>query len=120
MNGFETHLGLQAVMRIVETGNAMMQQHQPWSKEHTPETRKALLSEFAELLRQASLLLLPFVPETAQKISLQLGVPYAAQMLEKSFVVTEDLQKWGGCTEWKAVGEPSILFAPVEEAKPAA
>jgi methionyl-tRNA synthetase len=114
MDAFETHLGIQAAMRIVDIGNQMMQQHQPWSKEHTPETRKALLTEFAELLRQAALLLLPFIPETALKISLQLGVPYADKMLSKDFVITEELSRWGGCREWKAVGEPSILFAPVE------
>jgi methionyl-tRNA synthetase len=35
MDSFEVHLALQAVMKIVDTGNQMMQQHQPWSKDHT-------------------------------------------------------------------------------------
>lgn len=114
MDALEFHAGLQAVMRIVEVGNAMMQTHQPWSKDHTPEARTAMLTEFAELLRHVSLLLLPFMPETACKIATQLGVPYAAQMSEKSFAPSKELMAWGGCAEWKVAGEPRILFAPVE------
>jgi methionyl-tRNA synthetase len=114
MDGLEMHLALQAVVKTVDAGNGYMQTHQPWSKEHTSEKRLALLTEFAELLRHIGLMLLPFIPETAQKISTQLGVPYAAQMSEKNFVITDAMKQWGTQTDWKAVGEPSILFAPVE------
>jgi methionyl-tRNA synthetase len=114
MEAFETHTALQTVMRVVDAGNGFMQNHQPWSKEHTPEHRTALLTEFAELLRHVSLLLLPFIPGTAQNIARQLGVPYAEQMQEKAFVITDELKQWGSAKDWKVVGEPSILFAPVE------
>ncbi len=116
MNAFETHAGLQTVMSVVASGNLMMQTHQPWSKDHTPEARTAMLTEFAEFLRHVSLLLLPFMPETAQKMARQLGLPYAEQMTEKSFVITDALKSWGGVKDWKQIGEPSILFPKMEEA----
>ena len=59
-------------------------------------------------------MLLPFVPDAAYRMSKQLNVPYAELMLEKTFVLTDELKAWGGAKDWKRVGEPSILFAPLE------
>ncbi len=114
MDAFEFHHALNHVMAVVSLGNAMMQTHQPWSKDINATQRNALLTEFAELLRHVSLMLLPFMPETAQKMSRQLGIPYADKMLEKSFVITDELKAWGGAKDWNSVGEPAILFPPVE------
>jgi hypothetical protein len=47
-------------------------------------------------------------------MSMQLGVPYAGKVLEKNFVITESLKKWGGASEWKCIGTPAILFPPIE------
>jgi len=58
-------------------------------------------------------MLLPFIPDTAQRISKQLNVPYAGEMLEKSFHITEEMKEWGGIKNWKRVGEPEILFEPL-------
>jgi methionyl-tRNA synthetase len=73
-----------------------------------------MLSRFAESLRHVALLLLPFIPETAKKITEQLNVSYAPKMLEKDFVLTEGIKAWGGEKGWKGVGKPEILFSPVE------
>lgn len=113
MDSFELHRAIQEVCALVETCNQEMQTKQPWTK---PQPEKGvILSEFAEVLRHVSLLLLPFIPETAQKIAAQLAVPSAEKMLEKDFVITPALKKWGGVKKWNAVGEPSILFPPVEK-----
>ena len=84
----------------------------PWG-EKDMEKRHSILTELAECLRHIDLMLLPFIPETAQKIARQLNVPYAEKMLEKDFIITPDMKQWGSQKDWKNVGEPSILFPPL-------
>ncbi|TSC57161.1 MAG: hypothetical protein Greene041662_1042, partial [Candidatus Peregrinibacteria bacterium Greene0416_62] len=31
-----------------------------------------------------------------------------------NFVITEELREFGGVKEWKKIGMPEILFAPLE------
>lgn len=98
---------------IAEAGNAEMERSKPWTLKG--EEKMRTLSSIAEMLRHISLMLLPFMPETAQKISLQLGVPYAPKMLEKSFVITEEMKAWGSQKNWTKVGEPAILFPQLDK-----
>jgi methionyl-tRNA synthetase len=98
-------------LHLVELCNGQMQMHQPWEKER--EQQISILTGLCEFLRHASLMLLPFIPKTAQEISRQLGVPYAEKMLEKDFQIIPEMKKWGGQKDWKKVGEPRILFPPL-------
>jgi len=117
MNAFTFSEALQQVgITLLNFLNQYIDEKKPWKMEDAGE-RVALLSAMAECLRHIALLLLPFTPETAQKISMQLGVPYAEKMLEKSFVITDAMKAWGGLKDWKRVGEPSILFPPIEKAE---
>jgi len=109
---FELHWSLKAALNTVEICNMQMQEQKVWAK--PPHERAEYLTEFAEAMRHVALMLLPFVPETAQKMSKQLGVPYADMMLARGFVVTDAMKQWGGCTDWKRVGEPEILFPKVD------
>ena len=113
MDALELHDGLHQAMALVDTLNGAIDATKPWEKEG--EEKVQLLSRFAESLRHVALLLLPFVPDTAQRMSQQLGVPYADTMLEKNFVIDDTMKTFGGVTAWNAIGEPAILFAPLEE-----
>ncbi len=114
MDGFSIHLALQMqVIGLLTYGNSLMESAKPWSLEQNDAVR--ILSHIAEKLRHAALMLLPFMPDTAYRISKQLHVPYADQMLRKDFIITDQLKTWGGCPDWKMVGEPEILFAPLAE-----
>lgn len=113
MNAITPDAALQEAMRAVTVCNEKMQELQPWKL--TGEAKTALLSEFAEALRHIALMLLPFMPEAASKMSVQLNVPYAGKMREKTFVLAQDVTEWGSLADWKSVGRPEILFAPVEE-----
>lgn len=113
MDSFEIHTALQSLTAGVDQMNANFNTAQPWKLEGAE--RMSVLSTFAELLRLTALMLLPFIPDTAYRISKQLNVPYAEAMKEKNFVITEAMQSWGGIPEWTTVGEPSILFAPLEK-----
>ena len=98
--------------KFVDYYNKQMDEQKPWEKD--VDEKRQILTIFAEGLRHAALMLLPIMPETAQRISQQLNVPYANAMLEKDFVIADDLKQWGSQTDWTEVGEPAILFAPVE------
>jgi methionyl-tRNA synthetase len=111
MDSFDFCKALQMITAQVDALNAEFNTVAPWKLEGDEKMR--VLSGFAEWLRHLSLLLLPFIPETAQKMAQQLGVPSTESMLEKSFVITEEMKHWGGVQEWKAVGEPAILFPPL-------
>ncbi|MDB4978622.1 MAG: methionyl-tRNA synthetase [Candidatus Peribacteria bacterium] len=100
------------VMSCVSAGNQSFNDKAPWT-EKDDEKRRVILAEYVELLRHIALMLLPFMPETAQKISRQLNVPYAERMLEKDFTI-DTVHEWGSLKDWKKVGIPEILFAPVE------
>ncbi len=117
MDAFEIHAALQDVTASISVMNTAFNDSAPWKMKEDAEKRIATLGSFAECLRHAALMLLPFIPDTAYRISKQLNVPYAEQMLSKEFVITDQLKAWGGCSEWKEVGEPSILFAPLEAKK---
>ncbi|MCA9371111.1 MAG: methionine--tRNA ligase [Candidatus Peregrinibacteria bacterium] len=115
MDRFDLHDGLQGAMRLVDLSNAGIDATKPWTLTGTEKIQN--LSCLAESLRLIGLLLLPFIPDTAQRISKQLNVPYAEEMLNKNFVLKNDerdLTEWGSVRkDWKQIGEPSILFAPI-------
>lgn len=115
MDAFEISVALQYIMEQVSCMNTAFNDAAPWKIKEDANLRIETLGTFAESLRQVALLLLPFLPDTAYRMSKQLNVPYAEQMLGKDFVLTDELKAWGGCGEsWKAVGEPEILFKQLE------
>ncbi len=109
-NNFELEWALRAALNTVERANRMMQEFKVWQH----DDKLDFLTEFAEALRHVSLMLLPFVPDTAYRMSKQLNVPYAEQVKQKGFVITNEMKQWGGVKDWEKVGEPSILFPPIE------
>lgn len=112
MDAFESHKAIHVAVEKLRATDIFIASSEPWKKEG--QERSDILATVAEHLRHVALMLLPFVPDTAQRVSRQLGVPYAEKMSDRSFVLSEELQQWGGCKDWKAVGEQAILFAPVE------
>ncbi len=112
--GFELHKAIQQVTLWIDRINAGFSDAAPWKTKGVERTK--ILSQYAEMLRHVSLMLLPFIPQSAQGMSTQLGLSYAEKMLEKNFVITNEMKQWGGVKDWKSVGEPSILFPPLEKA----
>ncbi len=112
MNAFDCSRALAVhAVGLAMQGNVRMEERKPWAL--TGAERADVLGSIAEMLRHISLMLLPFMPETAQKISIQLGVPYAEAMAKKTFVITDAMKQWGSQKDWKTVGQPSILFPPL-------
>ena len=111
MDAYNLHAAVAQAMELTDALNAGIDSSKPWTLEGTQKVQ--LLSRFAESLRHVALLLLPFVPDTAQRMTAQLGVPYAEDILKKDFVLTDEMKTFGGIQEWKKVGKPEILFAPL-------
>ncbi len=109
---FELHKAISQLTMWIDRMNAGFNSAAPWKLSGIE--RANVLCEFAEMLRHAALMLLPFIPQSAQRMSVQLGVPFADKVLEKDFVITKDMKQWGGAKDWKTVGEPSILFSPLD------
>jgi methionyl-tRNA synthetase len=113
MDGYTFHEGVKLSMEWVRLMNEGFNDAAPWKIKDDAKQKVSVLSAFAEYVRHVALMLLPFIPQTAQEISRQLGVSYAQKMLEKDFVITQEMREWGSQKEWKRVGEPKILFQPL-------
>lgn len=111
MDDFRLSDAVEEATKLAVGANEYIDARKVWAL--PAEEKKTELSNLAERLRHISLLLLPFIPASAQEISRQLGVPYAPKMLEKDFQITAEMKKWGIQKDWKKVGEPRILFAPL-------
>ncbi|MEK7218372.1 MAG: methionine--tRNA ligase, partial [Patescibacteria group bacterium] len=107
-DAFELQKALSVATGIIDRANKFIDVRKPWGLKG--EEKKDVLAQLAEGLRHITLMLLPFMPGTAQKMARQLELPYAEKMLEKEFVITEEMKVWGGERGWGKVGEPEILF----------
>lgn len=113
MDAYDHRSTLLLLVQRIEDANKVMDEQKPWAIKDA-YLKQFTLTLLAEMIRHLSLALLPFVPDTAYRIGTQLNVPYAKEMLSKDFVITKELKTWGGAKGWTKVGEPSILFAPLE------
>ncbi|OGJ83347.1 methionine--tRNA ligase [Candidatus Peribacteria bacterium RIFOXYC2_FULL_58_10] len=114
MDGFALHEAVKLIMEWVRLMNAGFNSAAPWTFKDDAAYRINVLSGFSEYLRHIALMLLPFAPDTAYRISKQLNVPYAEKMLAREFVITKEMKQWGSQKDWKKVGEPEILFKPLD------
>lgn len=115
MQAFDPWNAVHLAMEWAEACDKYMNDQAPWKAQSDAERRR-ILSILAENIRHITLMLLPFIPDTAQRMSLQLSVPHAERLLQKDFVISEEMKQWNGQKDWKNIGEPSILFPPLVEA----
>ncbi|MBU2476360.1 methionine--tRNA ligase [Candidatus Micrarchaeota archaeon] len=104
----EFHKALYSVWEIINASNKYINDMKPWelAKENQKEKLGNVLYTLAESLRITSILLLPFMPETAEKIQKQLGLE------EQKF---DDALKWNLIKEGTQTGKAEILFKKIEE-----
>ncbi|MCF7844680.1 MAG: methionine--tRNA ligase [Kiritimatiellales bacterium] len=104
LNNFKLEDGLALAMDITSKCNQYIDEKKPWGLEG--DEKIVVLSELAEALRHISLMLLPFVPHTAERMLNQLGLKVPETLEGKT--------DWGSEKDWQKVGEPEILFEPLE------
>jgi methionyl-tRNA synthetase len=111
---FAPHLALQAVWEFIAQANEYIEKTQPFKLAKDPAQAKRLdvtLALLAESLRRISILIEAALPFTAEKIRAQLLLPTEPRRLDRAL--------FGNSLRGHKVGEPSVLFPPIET-KPAA
>jgi len=109
MDAFAFHRALEAIWGLLTAGNKYLDEQKPW--ELAKRDRDALprvLGHICEVLRLVALHLFPFMPATAQKIWVQLGLtaPLAEARLN-------DAGRWGA-VDPRPMARGEALFPRVE------
>ncbi|KAL1901585.1 methionyl-tRNA synthetase [Ceratocystis pirilliformis] len=65
MESFRPAAACKAIMALLYTGNRYVSEMQPWNKVHSQEKKDNIVYQTAELVRVASILLLPIIPQKA-------------------------------------------------------
>lgn len=124
MNEFKTADALEQIMSVAQRANKYIDETMPWAlakDERQKETLKTVMYNLAEAIRFCAALLAAFMPETSEKIKVQLAL---------SDISLESTQKFGVLSAGAKIPEATPLFARInademlekleEEAKAAA
>jgi len=113
MKDLGIHKALMAVWEVIARVNKYIDEMAPWvlAKSDT-ERLSTVICNIFETLRIVAGLLWPFIPESAEKMQSQLGLP--RQGKDVGF---EDLKAWGSETPVRAITKAPPLFPRVEEGK---
>jgi methionyl-tRNA synthetase len=110
-DAFEFSKGLEAIWALLSATDKFIVEQAPWTLAKEPQARAQLdtaLYTAAEVLRIATVLLAPVLPESTAKIWAQLGM---AEPLES--VLLQEL-KWGQLQPGQKVGEVAPVFPRIE------
>ncbi|MBN2087758.1 methionine--tRNA ligase [Candidatus Peregrinibacteria bacterium] len=107
MEGYNLHEAIFHVFRLVDFANKMIEDEKPWAliKENS-EKGRAILCNLLEVLRHISIMLYPFIPESAVKIRRQIGL--------SEDIDAKNENGWGVKTGWLKLGEQEILFPRID------
>ena len=109
MAAFELDRSLETVWAHVAELDTLIDREKPWRLAKGDADGKARLIEvlyiLGENLRHIAWMLLPFMPDTAQKIFDQLGVPQ-----ETTAHTYEEAKQWGGLKSGTKINRGSALF----------
>ncbi|WP_210376555.1 methionine--tRNA ligase [Borreliella valaisiana] len=73
----ELKSALKEILKISSLGNKIFQDNEPWKrKDSFPQETKELILNLIYLIRDLSILMMPFIPETSKKIQKFLGNSY--------------------------------------------
>ena len=103
---------LEAIWGLVQLGNQYIDKTAPWVLAKDPgnaERLHTVLFHAAETLRFLCLAVYPFMPNTAQEMARQLGLPY-----DFSQALLKDPVAWGAGTSSAAVAKGKALFPRID------
>lgn len=102
---------LQTIWGLVGRGNEYIEEQKPWElvRKENNNDLASVLWNLLELIRQIAHLSEPFMPQTSQKISAQLGID---TQIGTPF---EKTRNWGQISQSKNVQDPKPLFPKKED-----
>ena len=115
MEKMELSQTIKKVWAFISRANKYIDETAPWALAKDPEKKQELANvmyNLAESLRLISVMISPFMPDTAPKIWKQLGLgdDFAAAKLN-------DIREWGGIKSGMHIGEAAQLFPRIEVPK---
>ncbi|MET3590297.1 methionyl-tRNA synthetase [Bartonella silvatica] len=82
MSSYAMHLALSAIFSVVADANRYFASEQPWSlRKNNPERFRTVLYITVEILRQIGIMLLPFMPQSADKLLDSLAISEGERLL---------------------------------------
>lgn len=113
---YEFHRALEQVWALITFMDRAIVQYQPWTlaKKQDEESQRLLdeiLYSAAEVVRIATALLAPIMPESCAKIRAQLGITEPLEALRL------DRLEWGQLPPGQAIGEIQPVFPRIDAAK---
>ncbi|MBR3973734.1 MAG: methionine--tRNA ligase [Oscillospiraceae bacterium] len=113
MDKFQFSAALNEVFRLLDRANKYIDETTPWILAKTEETKQRLLTvmkNLCECIRISAILLIPFMPETSEKIFNLLNVPANARTWEASCYCADETAVWN-----TVVGAPLFPRLDVEK-----
>lgn len=104
MEEYQLSQALTSIWNIISRANRYVEETSPWvlNKEKRIDQLNSVLYNLVETIRIVSVVLEPFMPETACRIMEQIGGP------------TDFSKRWGQLPDGFRVGEPKALFPKME------
>ncbi len=112
MSGYRVADSLAEIFTMLRRANKYIDETMPWALAKSEEERPRLgtvIYNLLEVIRIAAVMLVPYIPKTAERIFSQLGVSYATEL--------ESAYTFGGLKAGEPLGEASTLFLRIDEAK---
>jgi methionyl-tRNA synthetase len=112
MDRFEFHRALREIWTLVDFANRYVERNAPWDLAKEPKNRARLdvvLYNLAETLRILAVYLFPFMPTTAQRMTMELGWVTSLEQALKP----QDYQ-WGRLKPGRPVRKGNPLFPRIE------
>ena len=109
MDEFRTAEALNEIWTLLKRSNKYIDETTPWVLAKSDDTKERLgsvLYNLLEAIRISSVLLTPFMPETAEKIAKQINTDVLSY---------ESISSFGGLKAGNKVGEATPLFARIDE-----
>jgi len=106
MTDYDTRRASLAMLELLDWANGWVNDKEPWKLKDDLAQQQVILGTLLEVIRQAALALVPFLPATADKIAASLDVELTGEL--------EETKKWGAVTVFQ-LSKPGILFPKKED-----
>jgi methionyl-tRNA synthetase len=113
MKDLGIHKALMAIWEVISKVNKYIDEMAPWVLAASDRERlRTVISHIFETLRIVAGLLWPFIPESAEKMQAQLGLPRQGKD-----VALQDLRTWGAERPVRSISKAPPLFPRIEAGK---
>lgn len=109
MKNYKFYLVLKVIQTLITWCDVSISENKPWilAKEGKQKELETHLYKYLETLRFVANALYPFMPETADKILLQLGIDPVKEKVKSQ----ESREKWGGLKPGTKINKEGVLFS---------